>query len=149
MEVFKSIIIIYIFNKIESLAVKGILLNGLKRKEEAYALVKQGVRNNLKSHISWHIYGLLYREDKKYSEAIKCYNSALRFDPDNRNILRDLALLQLQVRDLSGFLETRRILLSKDGGKMNWYSFVFANHLNGNNQKAIDVYIVIIIIYRY
>lgn len=94
----------------------------------------------MRSHITWHIYGLLYREDKDYSKAIACYNSALRYDPDNRNILKDLSLLQLQVRDLSGFLETRRNLLSKDGGiRGNWYSFAFAEHMNNNGKKAIEV----------
>jgi len=37
---------------------------------------------------------LLYRSDRNYDEAIKCYKNALRLEKDNIQILRDLALLQ-------------------------------------------------------
>lgn len=53
------------------------------------------LQNDLKSHVCWHVYGLLYRSDREYREAIKCYRNALRIDPDNIEILRDLSLLQV------------------------------------------------------
>lgn len=53
------------------------------------------MQNDLKSHVCWHVYGLLYRSDREYREAIKCYRNALRIDPDNIEILRDLSLLQV------------------------------------------------------
>lgn len=53
--------------------------------------------------IGWHVYGLLQRADKKYDEAIKCYRNALKLDKDNLQILRDLSLLQIQMRDLEGY----------------------------------------------
>lgn len=53
--------------------------------------------------IGWHVYGLLQRSDKKYDEAIKCYRNALKLDKDNMQILRDLSLLQIQMRDLEGY----------------------------------------------
>ena len=37
---------------------------------------------------------LLYRSDRNYDEAIKCYKNALRLEKDNIQLLRDLALLQ-------------------------------------------------------
>lgn len=36
---------------------KGLLLNCLERKEEAYDLVKRGVKNDIRSHVCWHVYG--------------------------------------------------------------------------------------------
>ncbi len=39
---------------------------------------------------------LLYRSDREYREAIKCYLNALRIDKDNVQILRDLANLQVR-----------------------------------------------------
>lgn len=48
------------------------------------------------------MYGLLYRSDREYHEAVKCYVNALRLDKDNGEILRDLALLQMHVRDIDG-----------------------------------------------
>ena len=49
------------------------------------------------------MFGLLQRSDRKYDEAIKAYRNALKWDKDNLQILRDLSLLQLQMRDLEGF----------------------------------------------
>lgn len=64
----------------ETLAMKGLTLNCLGKKEEAYELVKRGLKNDLKSHVCWHVYGLLQRSDKKYDEAVKCYRNALKWD---------------------------------------------------------------------
>jgi tetratricopeptide (TPR) repeat protein len=38
---------------------------------------------------------LLYRSDREYDEAIKCYKNALRMDRENLTVMRDLALLQV------------------------------------------------------
>ncbi|MFQ6621124.1 hypothetical protein Gotur_003080 [Gossypium turneri] len=74
---------------------KGLTLNCMDHKTEAYELVRLGLKNDLKSHVCWHVYGLLYRSDREYREAIKCYRNALRIDPDNIEILQDLSLLQV------------------------------------------------------
>lgn len=129
---------------------------------QAYILVS--MQNDLKSHVCWHVYGLLYRSDREYREAIKCYRNALRIDPDNIEILRDLSLLQVrflvlislvmgsplgyvsgfqvlmtfylfalqaQMRDLTGFVETRQQLLTlKPNHRMNWIGFAVSHHLN-------------------
>ncbi|PNY10712.1 N-alpha-acetyltransferase 15 NatA auxiliary subunit-like protein [Trifolium pratense] len=112
----------------------------MDRKSEAYELVRQGLKNDLKSHVCWHVFGLLYRSDREYREAIKCYRNALRIDPDNIEILRDLSLLQAQMRDLSGFVETRQQLLTlKPNHRMNWIGFSVAHHLNSNGSKAVEI----------
>lgn len=41
-----------------------------------------------------HRRSLLYRSDREYDEAIKCYKNALRMDKENLTVMRDLALLQ-------------------------------------------------------
>ncbi|KAF6175252.1 hypothetical protein GIB67_030470 [Kingdonia uniflora] len=124
----------------ETLSMKGLTLNCMDRKPEAYELVRRGLKNDLKSHVCWHVYGLLYRSDREYREAIKCYRNALRIDPDNIEILRDLSLLQAQMRDLPGFVETRQQLLTlKPNHRMNWIGFAVAHHLNSNGSKAIDI----------
>ena len=89
---------------------KGLTLNCLGRKEEAYDHVRRGLRNDLRSHVCWHVYGLLQRSDRKYDEAIKCYRNALKWDNDNLQILRDLSLLQIQMRDLDGYRVSRSLL---------------------------------------
>ncbi|KAM7253805.1 hypothetical protein ACFE04_031487 [Oxalis oulophora] len=124
----------------ETLSMKGLTLNCMDRKAEAYELVRLGLKNDLKSHICWHVYGLLYRSDREYREAIKCYRNALRIDPDNIEILRDLSLLQAQMRDLTGFVETRQQLLSlKPSHRMNWIGFAVSHHLNKSPSKAVEI----------
>lgn len=91
---------------------KGLTLNCMGRKEEAYEHVRRGLRNDLMSHVCWHVYGLLQRSDKKYDEAIKCYRNALKWDKDNVQILRDLSLLQIQMRDLEGYRVSNPIRFS-------------------------------------
>lgn len=124
----------------ETLSMKGLTLNCMDRKSEAYELVRLGLKNDLKSHVCWHVYGLLYRSDREYREAIKCYRNALRIDPENIEILRDLSLLQAQMRDLLGFVETRQQLLTlKPNHRMNWIGFAVSHHLNSNGFKAIEI----------
>ncbi|XP_050384710.1 N-terminal acetyltransferase A complex auxiliary subunit NAA15 [Argentina anserina] len=124
----------------ETLSMKGLTLNCMDRKSEAYELVRIGLKNDLKSHVCWHVYGLLYRSDREYREAIKCYRNALKIDPDNIEILRDLSLLQAQMRDLTGFVETRQQLLTlKPNHRMNWIGFAVSHHLNSNALKAVEI----------
>lgn len=124
----------------ETLAMKGLIFNCMDRKEDAHDLVRQGLKNNLKSHVCWHVYGLLHRSNRDYREAIKCYLNALKIDPENFQILRDLSLLQAQMRDLVGFVETRRQLLTlKPNNRNNWIGFAVAHHLNSNPGKAAEI----------
>lgn len=119
---------------------KGLTLNCMGKKEEAYEFVRNGLRHDLKSHVCWHVFGLLYRSDRNYPEAIKCYRNAIRIDPENLQILRDLYLLQIQMRDLKGHAETRRTMLTlKPNNRNNWIGFAIAHHLVGNFQMAIDI----------
>lgn len=114
----------------ETLCMKGLTLSYLDKKEEAYELVRKGLKHDLRSHVCWHVYGLLYRQDRDYFEAVKCYRNALRIDPENMQILRDLSLLQIHRRDVTGFAETRRKLLQlKPSNRLNWVGYAVAEHL--------------------
>ena len=124
----------------ETLCMKGLLLNGLDKREEAYQLARQGLKLNLKSHVCWHVLGLIYRSDRNYVEAAKCYKSALRMDPGNAQIMRDLSLLQLHERDLVGYSETRRqLLVSKPSLKQSWLAFAMAEHMRDLPDAALDI----------
>jgi hypothetical protein len=60
---------------------KGLILNGIDgKKGEAEDFIRLGLRNNIKSHVCWHVYGLLHRSNRNYGEAIKCYLQALKID---------------------------------------------------------------------
>jgi len=124
----------------ETLAMKGLTLNFLGKKKEAYELVSQGIKANIMSPICWHVYGLLYRSDGNYKEAKKCYLQAMKRDKNNLHILRDLSLLQIQLRDLTGYLRTRKALLHlKKTANDSWYTFCMAWEMLGHFNEAIDV----------
>ncbi|XP_018329943.1 N-alpha-acetyltransferase 15, NatA auxiliary subunit isoform X2 [Agrilus planipennis] len=124
----------------ETLAMKGLTLNCLGRKEEAYEYVRRGLRNDLKSHVCWHVYGLLQRSDKKYDEAIKCYRNALKWDKDNIQILRDLSLLQIQMRDLEGYRDTRyQLLMLRPAQRVSWIGYAMSFHLLGDYKNALNI----------
>ncbi len=39
-------------------------MNALKRKEEAFELIKKAIFKNLKNFTCWHVYGILHRSNK-------------------------------------------------------------------------------------
>ncbi|KAK7809061.1 hypothetical protein U0070_013247, partial [Myodes glareolus] len=91
-------------------------------------------------HGGWHVYGLLQRSDKKYDEAIKCYRNALKLDKDNMQILRDLSLLQIQMRDLEGYRETRYQLLQlRPTQRASWIGYAIAYHLLKDYDMALKL----------
>lgn len=124
----------------ETLSMKGLILNYCNKKTEAYESAQKGLRNDMKSHVCWHVYGLLQRSDRKYDEAIKAYRNALRCDPENLQILRDLSLLQIQIRDLEGYRDTRYQLLQlRPGQRVSWIGFAMAHHLLKDYDIALNV----------
>lgn len=116
----------------ETLSMKGLILSnmGSDRKQEAYDYAKRGLRADITNCVCWHVLGLLYRQDKDYAEASKCFVQTLRLDPNNNQAMRDLANLQIHERNLQGFLETRRhILKARSRFIREWAAFAMANHL--------------------
>ena len=49
---------------------KALIINSQGKTEEAFALAKVALQNDMKSHVCWHVYGLLYRAAKNFEEAI-------------------------------------------------------------------------------
>ncbi|KAI9225207.1 MAG: NMDA receptor-regulated protein 1-domain-containing protein [Piptocephalis tieghemiana] len=114
----------------ETLAMKGIFLVNMDRKEEGYECVRKGLRNDLKSYICWHVYGLIHRKYQDYEEAIKCYRNALRFEKNNIQIQRDLSILLMQERQLEGYTEAREDLLALSAHQRAfWVGWIISLHL--------------------
>ena len=116
---------------------KALIINAQGNPEDAFALAKEALKADMKSHICWHVYGLLYRSAKNFEEAIKAYKFALKLEPDSRQIQRDLAYLQIQMRDYEGYIQSRRAILSSQSGlRSNWTALAIAQHLAGDLADA-------------
>ena len=79
----------------ETLAMKALNMNAMKKKTEAFEQIKKALFKNLGNFTCWHVYGILHRGNKNYDEARKAYLNALRYDVGNVNVLRDLGQLQV------------------------------------------------------
>lgn len=121
-------------------AMKALILSNQGKSDEAFELCKLALKNAMKSHVCWHVYGLLYRSKKNYEEAIKAYKFALKLDPENSQIQRDLAQLQVHMRDYAGYVQSRRQMLqARSNLRQNWTGLAVGMHLNGDLAAAEDV----------
>ncbi|KAF9575720.1 N-alpha-acetyltransferase 16, NatA auxiliary subunit [Mortierella alpina] len=111
----------------ETLAMKGLFYNHLDKKEEAYEFVKKGLRHDLKSHICWHVFGLLYRSEKNYEEASKCYSHALKYD-------------KMQMRTFEPYVETRHQLLElRPQNRQYWVAVAIAYQMMSKPELGVKV----------
>lgn len=121
----------------DTMAMKALIMNQQGKTDEAFALGKEALTADMKSHICWHVYGLLYRHQKNFEEAIKAYKFALRLEPESAQIQRDLALLQAQMRDYQGYIQSRTAMLqARPQVRQNWSALAIAHHLAGDLVQA-------------
>lgn len=120
---------------------KGLIFKALNKSTEGYDLVKQGLmESKMKSHVCWNIYGLMFKADKNYAQAVKSFLNAVKLKPDNQQILKDLAVLQTQIKDYTGLLQSReKILFLKPSVPQHWVAFSVAYYLNGEYSQAAKV----------
>ncbi|KAI4869974.1 N-terminal acetyltransferase A, auxiliary subunit [Hypoxylon rubiginosum] len=121
----------------DTMAMKALIINQQGKTDEAFALGKEALTADMKSHICWHVYGLLYRHQKNFEEAIKAYKFALKLEPESHQIQRDLAFLQIQMRDYQGYIQSRTAMLqARPQLRQNWTALAVAHHLAGNLDQA-------------
>ncbi|GAA6015450.1 hypothetical protein JCM8202_002475 [Rhodotorula sphaerocarpa] len=114
----------------ESLCMKGIFYCCTDRKDEGYELVKRGVKNDMGSHIVWHVYALCLRADKNFEEAFKCYKKACEIEKDSLNLLNDLSSLAVHLRYYEDYVSVRKqILRSQPRLRRNWIALAVAQYL--------------------
>ncbi|KAF7455839.1 tetratricopeptide repeat-containing protein, partial [Cryptosporidium felis] len=127
------------------LSMKAFILGALhpdskdKRRTEAYECAKEAIKHNIKNPMSWHCLGTLYRNDFDYSEAIKCFKTALKFDKEDLVVLRDLATCFIQLRNYHGFREIRNEMKRiRPDVRTNWIASALGNHFCGYINSAIN-----------
>ncbi|TKR77240.1 hypothetical protein L596_018250 [Steinernema carpocapsae] len=123
-----------------TLAMKGLILSCTGKPAEARENVKKGLECDIKSLLCWYVYALILRAARQYDEAMKAYKAALMMDPENIQILRDLSLLQVQLRDYEGYHDTMQTLMMlRPTDVMGWISYAIASHLLGNHELALKI----------
>lgn len=124
----------------ETTAMAGLLHHSLNDKQKGHTLVKAGMKADFKSHIVWHVNGIITRADLNYAEAVKSYAQAHRLDPENNNILRDLAVLQIQMRQYGPYVESRwRMLRINKRSRTAWIALAVAYVLNDQKDAALEL----------
>ncbi|ORX72058.1 N-terminal acetyltransferase A, auxiliary subunit [Linderina pennispora] len=120
----------------ESHAVKGLFLANLDRKDEGYASLRKGLEIDPNSSLCWQISGLVHRLDANYVESSKSFANALKTDSENIQILRDLAQMQVQLRQFDQLVETRlKLVKVNPGDPMFWLGLAVAHQMNKRKWK--------------
>ncbi|KAJ3191514.1 N-alpha-acetyltransferase 16, NatA auxiliary subunit [Irineochytrium annulatum] len=123
----------------ETMAMKALFLSSLERKEEAHELIKKSIKLDLGNPVCWHVYGLIHRAEKNYEEALKSYTMALKYEKDNIQIFRDHAMLQIQMRNYDGFVDSNlQLVLLRPQMKSYWLSLAVSFHLMKNYPFALE-----------
>jgi tetratricopeptide (TPR) repeat protein len=95
-------------------------------------------KSKMKSQMCWHTYGMLLHQTRDYQEAIKAYQFALRMDPNNLQIMRDVAIMQIQIRDHVGHTISKFDMLKHKPNLIhNWLAYTIANHMKGEFAEVI------------
>jgi tetratricopeptide (TPR) repeat protein len=115
------------------MAMHALFLFQTGEEEQGLAEAKSAVsKSKMKSQTCWHTYGMLLHQHRDYQEAIKAYQFALRMDPTNLQIMRDTALMQIQIRDHVGHTISRfEMLKQRPNLIQNWLTYTLADHMKG------------------
>lgn len=123
----------------ESLALKGCTNYQLGHKLEAESYITKALKKGPTNYLVNHLAGIYYRNVENYPEAAKWYKAAVDNGSQNTPILRDLALLQLQIRDFKGLRDCRqRYAESQPHYRANWTAVAVSQHLNKDYDAAFN-----------
>ncbi|SGZ57632.1 CIC11C00000002668 [Sungouiella intermedia] len=123
----------------ESLALKGCANHQLGHKADAEPYIIKALAKEPANYLVNHLAGIYYRSVENYEEAAKWYKAAMDHGLQNTPILRDLSLLQSQVRDYKNLKDSRQQFLeSQPGYRANWTAVAIAHHLNKDYDAAVS-----------
>ncbi|KEG08467.1 putative N-acetyltransferase subunit Nat1 [Trypanosoma grayi] len=124
----------------DTIAMKGLTLHNLDRKEEGLNTIKEAIALNAKSTIAWHSLGMCHRSEKNYTEALTAFKCAHQSDPSNVNVLRDISSICVQLRDWEHFVETRQKMVTlKASVRANWIALSCGHRMLGHTELAAAV----------
>ena len=124
------------------MALKGLAELGLGDKVLAEKLIKESLSVGLKMKNSkvWQFYALFHKEQKNYAQAVKCYNFACKYDPDNLTIIKDLSNLLLFLGRYEDFSKySLQCVTTKSSLSVNWVQYSLAEYFLGNYENALNL----------
>ncbi|KAF9226310.1 N-terminal acetyltransferase A, auxiliary subunit [Gyrodon lividus] len=125
----------------ETMCMKGLIMIHVGERTPGIALIKDGMRQNLNSHICWHVWALVQKGEHNYEEALKSYMRALKIDKDNFNIIRETSVLQTHTRQYDALIESRLSMLRlRPYTRVHWVGVALAYKLSGNLVEANHVF---------
>eukprot|EP01125_Pyxidicula_operculata_P015042 TRINITY_DN5083_c0_g1_i2.p1 TRINITY_DN5083_c0_g1~~TRINITY_DN5083_c0_g1_i2.p1 ORF type:complete len:764 (+),score=191.92 TRINITY_DN5083_c0_g1_i2:34-2325(+) len=126
----------------ETLAFKALVHNEMNQKKDAMSCIRKALKNDITNQKCWQIQAMIYRSDRNYLDAAKCYENSLLHMPkeSSAHAMRDLALMHVQNRNYDAYLKVcYRNLMEKSTTKSNWISYAMATHFCGDLEKAIFI----------
>lgn len=124
----------------ETISMKALIMNATGKPEEAMSLAKEGLKNNFKSATCWHVVGILESRSRNYEKALNAYKMAIKMEPKNFIVLRDLSCMQHILRKYEDYRQTRLdVIPLKPSQNMSWIGFALANHFNRDTDLATAV----------
>lgn len=103
-------------------------------------MLRDAIKLNMKSAISWHFMAMMHKEEGNYSQSLSAYLQAYKHNPKNYNVIRDLSYLQLFLRQFNSFTEySKKALDSRPDLAVNWVTYAFANTMNENYEASISL----------
>ncbi|ABN68122.2 predicted protein [Scheffersomyces stipitis CBS 6054] len=126
-------------NHAESLALKGCINHNIGNKSEAESYVLKAIQKAPANYLVNHLAGIYYRSVENYVEASKWLKAANDNGSPNKPILRDLSLMQTQIRDYKNLKDSRQQYLEfQPGYRANWTGVAIAHHLNKDYAAAVS-----------
>lgn len=126
-------------NHAESLGLKGCIYHFNGNKTEAEQYIVKAVGKAPENYLVDHLAGIYYRAVDNHREAAKWFKAAIDNGSPNKQILRDLSVMQVQIRDFKNLKESRQAYLeSQPGYRANWTGVAVALHLNKNYAGAVS-----------
>lgn len=126
---------------IELLAVKCLIYRKIpEKKEDALTSIKVALKLDMKSVLAWYTMGNYYQLEGDYNQALISYKQAVKCDPTNFQVYKEISLVQLFLRQYDAFLETRKFMLAiSNDSKINWCAVPLALHLNSQPLQAAEL----------
>lgn len=126
----------------EVLSFRALILTNTdpNKRDEIMQFAREGLRHDLKSYLCWHVLGVVYKQRKMFKDSVKCFITALRLDPRNDRLVRDICSLHIELGDYSNFRKYASIALQlKSTSYREWMVYSLSHYMCGSIDKALKI----------